>query len=1070
MLKIRRRKKPVSHVRPRNARPYNLASGFIYVGAVIASITLGAIFYKNIQEAKGRADENKAEPSASLAFPPGAKVITRSGQERIVTKPPSPLPHAKPAQKTETKEAPAPEVIAGEIEVAVRIPEEPPKPVEPELPNGEFPPLKPLEPTPWTTTYGDILTPQTVRLDPIAVTAVSVTPRKEPIFDLPLKGNEEFILTRYDISNVRGWTIKRATWHARVTRGRVRDLSFSTVLSDWNPATGRFLDLKGNSPVINTGEMSNQALPWNGWYFLRGHDPSIAYYAQPAETNNGPDQWISVELDPKIVQALVAGASYGIAICDEKGQTRQLAAIASTNDPESSPFIEIEGGLADVAPPGEITNLKAWAHPELSHPDQVGALLTWTATGDNGQQGQAFKYDIRYAADGSGFADAKALPRTATPCPQPAGQRDQVVIDQLQPNTDYTFFIRAVDEAGQPGPVSRVQLHTANTLKIPPTSAAQSFEASVIDIASRAAGLWIVDEATGVNPQTGQVTRKGYLETAPIGQPSFIWDRSSRTLNLRGTKNETIGFQLVFGRKGNSFPDLLISTEPFRKPPSEKDSPVDVRFYRVGYGVSEPIRGSRLIFSDALTPLKGPVKMPWPANSIPNQTHQSIYAELKVPADLPEGIYRSQLVITAPNGSKDSFNIILNVLPVTIPSPSGFSCELLIPPGVSAYYRKNILNNDEAAPLEQLYREMATEHRCTVAAIPYTSNGQCPVPFSPKIEGKGAEVRVTSWTEWDQRFGTALTQAATSYQTLPIFESWPTAFGDGYVCSDFDLRQAGSGFRVFGGNADILGECMSTAYWQAFRALVQQFGEHFKTAGWTGVPAGLWLVNQPSTNYAGRAPTWAFGHPLYRDDFLALDAFARAATEEASSLWPANVFTVRVTVPDAGALQGFGGSRFRLLSVKDASARGWEFLRERAAMYDSKLWLESDHLPLVHGPAAVENIGIGYFLEGADGWTIRETAGAAENWMRARDASLFYCGTPLGDAGPYPSLRLKMLRRTLQDIELLKLLQSQRGWTRSQLKDFVNGFMATRQGGVEQAENWYLLRQAVLDLLAKNPS
>ena len=59
-----------------------------------------------------------------------------------------------------------------------------------------------------------------------------------------------------------------------------------------------------------------------------------------------------------------------------------------------------------------------------------------------------------------------------------------------------------------------------------------------------------------------------------------------------------------------------------------------------------------------------------------------------------------------------------------------------------------------------------------------------------------------------------------------------------------------------------------------------------------------------------------------------------------------------------------------------------------------------------------------------------------------------------------------MLRRTLQDIELLKLLQTKQGWTRRQLKDFVAAFFKAREGGVESVKNWFSLRRAVQQLLA----
>ena len=123
--------------------------------------------------------------------------------------------------------------------------------------------------------------------------------------------------------------------------------------------------------------------------------------------------------------------------------------------------------------------------------------------------------------------------------------------------------------------------------------------------------------------------------------------------------------------------------------------------------------------------------------------------------------------------------------------------------------------------------------------------------------------------------------------------------------------------------------------------------------------------------------------------------------------------------------------------MSDTDPLSWQRLRERQKLSDETLWLMTEGAPLGRTPLDVEATALAGFCEGADGWSIRETIGLPEHWLRGSPQSLFYCGMPANQDKPYASLRLKTLRRALQDIEYLRLLQEKKGWTREQLADFV---------------------------------
>lgn len=89
-----------------------------------------------------------------------------------------------------------------------------------------------------------------------------------------------------------------------------------------------------------------------------------------------------------------------------------------------------------------------------------GVTLAWTAPGDDGDEGQASRYSVRYStvpitAAGWDTAEVVASP----PDPLPAGERDELVITELADGTWY-FALKAADELWNWSPLSNVVMAT----------------------------------------------------------------------------------------------------------------------------------------------------------------------------------------------------------------------------------------------------------------------------------------------------------------------------------------------------------------------------------------------------------------------------------------------------------------------------------------------------------------------------------------------------------------------------------------------------------------------------------
>ncbi len=99
-----------------------------------------------------------------------------------------------------------------------------------------------------------------------------------------------------------------------------------------------------------------------------------------------------------------------------------------------------------------------------SPPDPRRLTVRWLAPGDDGLNGRATSYELRYWLDGGSFATGTLA---ATPsAPSASGSVETYALTGLQPETRYALALVALDEAGNRSPVSNVA--SATTGASPP--------------------------------------------------------------------------------------------------------------------------------------------------------------------------------------------------------------------------------------------------------------------------------------------------------------------------------------------------------------------------------------------------------------------------------------------------------------------------------------------------------------------------------------------------------------------------------------------------------------------------
>jgi len=114
--------------------------------------------------------------------------------------------------------------------------------------------------------------------------------------------------------------------------------------------------------------------------------------------------------------------------------------------------------------------LEAEASLSVREVTSESVALSWTAVGDDGLEGTASVYDIRYATfEITDSSWDSALQVTDEPTPQLAGTVETYVVNDLGSATTYYFAIKVVDEADNWSGQSNVVTRTTQAANTPPS-------------------------------------------------------------------------------------------------------------------------------------------------------------------------------------------------------------------------------------------------------------------------------------------------------------------------------------------------------------------------------------------------------------------------------------------------------------------------------------------------------------------------------------------------------------------------------------------------------------------------
>ena len=866
---------------------------------------------------------------------------------------------------------------------------------------------------------------------------------------LKLKGLENIILLTPDCALLVGKRVEHAVLHLRGCDAHlmVRKVGLSTVATRWNEGTS-----EGSGPggpgdsCFQSPELGSTRL-WAGagsCFLDAVGGRGSTLWSQSIATHD-QDQWYSIEVDGRLLEACACGLSYGLAVSDDNGQTMS---VAKQVDPQtnfsnnyffareqraSAPTITATlAEAAAIAPAPLAVQVTAW-RPGA---DQAsgGLEISWPGPPEPAAAA-IIGYRIRTAQAGQPLSE---LPRWMHPPIGLAGERVRALLRFQPPEAHYEAQVEVIGRGGvviatgRASGASSAAFAGVQALQPAPLPAAHAGAPP----ATPDGTVWAVPDLVKVNPITGNVAEEAgvgytYERQGQFSQANGVWNGESRTIALQGLRQEWVGFQIVCqGRAGPSewsiTPHALVGPQGHQLPASA------IQLARTWY--QQVGSAPRAWYADPLLPLASGerFRIPDERNAVPGQTNQTVYAELFIPAATEPGSYAGELLIGSGAAEPVRLAIALTVRPAAIPERTSFQFSL------NAYSSPGEYFGPAESPAflagERRFYVMAHEHRTTLALLGYGHSAHFQAGIAWPLRGSGPDMQVADWSAWDQRFGplfdgsafAGTSRAGVPYDHfyLPFMESWPTPMASGYrwnaLTWEEHWKQAGP-----------VTEGFSPLYRQQWIAVMRDLERHIAAKKWQTTfqvylnDKYFYKQYDPKRQRDGEGTSfWLLDEPQHIDDFSALAFFGGLIRQGQEGDHSRVVFRADISRPQWGR-----DTLDRLvdLNVSGGFADYRPWLEEWRVRYGQRVWTYGGAPPSTASALGIEQQALDLYARGVDGFVPWLTLGGPGNWTHFEDTCVLYDGTPMGIMGPCASLRLKAYRRGEQDVEYVQLLAEQLG-------------------------------------------
>lgn len=418
---------------------------------------------------------------------------------------------------------------------------------------------------------------------------------------------------------------------------------------------------------------------------------------------------------------------------------------------------------------------------------------------------------------------------------------------------------------------------------------------------------------------------------------------------------------------------------------------------------------------DALVPMQMGERrrLPEPDNRIEGQTHQEIWVDLFVPAAAPIGIAKGQILLQV-DGPEIELALEIDVLETIIPDEATIVCDhnsygrgpfpAMYPEAFADCADEDARTEMTIEILHHYYR-ICREHRGLFSNLGAGHDGSCNRIYGPPLCGSGRSRSLGDWTWFDRHYGPVLDGSAFATPGpgmprprraarplwgvyTPITPDWPADY----------LWWGQPGYEV------------------EFVRGMQQFDAHFREKGWVHTRPYFFFNHKKRYRWY----EWDGDEPKYGEDdgyALEMGRLLKKGVDGSPVPWAYRMdaswrmkdhFERFAGMVDYWVCGGF--SRWYPDEIRRVVERG------------EVVWTYSGTPGIGQTSAALLEHVLKTWARGISGHCEWLTiAPGPDPWFSCDGAEtgMIYPGERFGLAGPIPSIRLKLQRNAVQDVDLI---------------------------------------------------
>ena len=883
---------------------------------------------------------------------------------------------------------------------------------------------------------------------------------------LKLKGIQEMSLVRFDTSPLRGRRVLGARLFLKECgkKNALRKIGLSTVSARWDEGQGGAyqLDAAGHGGTFLEASYQRRPWAWKGSCLTDVTMGSGQTLQHHTEITRGEGRWVSVDVPPDLVRAMLAGASDGLCLMDESGQTRANNYVWSRRVRDGAPYLLVRLGGDERATP-DIARPQARPAPERATLRTGAVELRVRPPRD------ALAYDIT--------VDGRAVERWRIPFPPGVGEPvelagrklppgaksdgpwQRILLDELAPGAAVGIAIRTVGPSGLAGAWQTVRAKTSAARPEPRALRVVEVRHAAGDPPERSGALrvWACPGTVKVDPQSNRAQ-------AMLRRANPVWSGGENRILLSAARGEIVGVQLCIEAVDKPLRDVRLATASLMPAARSGGRPIDrSRFdlFTVWY-----VKAGATWQGEYAIPLRQgeAVDVPNGKNAVPKQVNQSVTVDLFVPKDTPAGEYRGTLTVSARGVRPVPLPVILTVHGFTLPGELNFYGDL------NCYGGPGRAGSGRFRASHRL----AHAHRCTVVRVPYNHAGTTQQDVTPPLTGRGRNQRVSDWSAFDRDVGPLFDGSMfkglprdgvpVNYFYLPLHENWPNTLAKHY---DYKGPQRGKGImKPFALNSKPIQRAFSKEHQEGFSAVARDFALHAKQRGWTRTAFMCSLNNKwyYRANTRGRGTHgnswWCLDEPNTFDDFQALAFFARRFKLGVGDVEGVR-FIFRADISRARWQRNWLYGLLDLMCVS-RDLRRWprrcEIIRRDAPCRQVQYGACN---PVDRPNVITHRWCLTSYLLGADGVLPWQTLGGDSSFKEPNTNGIVVDGSRRFGVSAIASLRLKAIRRGVQDVEYLIALARREGWTRAPMRHLRTGSGECREAA-GRVDGWSVERLAAV--------